>query len=189
MEAEEVERGVDVGDVDHDARDEVPVAVGVPVGAEGSFIFDATGDEIVGKFVELAAGDVFEFVNVYGTGTMKFNRDGTVQIPNGFITEISAALLRASARGVSVKALVPIQYEDEPPAQALVAAHLPVRLAKVHSKLLIVDRQLVITGSPNWSENSWANNEASVWIRDPMIAGAYAARFDAAFAAGADPPP
>jgi len=104
-------------------------------------------------------------------------------------TEISAALLRASGRGVSVKALVPIQYQDEPPAQALVAAHLPVRLAKVHHKLLIIDRQLVITGSPNWSENSWANNEASVWIRDPMIAAAYASRFDAAFAAGADPPP
>jgi hypothetical protein len=43
-----------------------------------------------------------EFVNVYGTGTMKFNRDGTVQIPNGFITEISAALTAANQSPVSV---------------------------------------------------------------------------------------
>ncbi len=43
-----------------------------------------------------------EFVNVYGTGTMKFNRDGTVQIPNGFITEISAALISANQSPLSV---------------------------------------------------------------------------------------
>ncbi|MES2671325.1 MAG: hypothetical protein V4673_13035 [Pseudomonadota bacterium] len=43
-----------------------------------------------------------EFVNVYGTGTMKFNRNGTVQIPNGFITEISAALTAANQSPVSV---------------------------------------------------------------------------------------
>lgn len=62
--AEEIEGGVDVGDVDHDTGDEVPMAVGVAVGAEGSFVFDAAGDEVVGELVEFAAGDVFEFVDV-----------------------------------------------------------------------------------------------------------------------------
>lgn len=64
MDAKEVERGVDTGDVYHDAGDEVPVGVGVAVGAEGSFVFYASGDEIVGELVEFAAGDVFEFMDI-----------------------------------------------------------------------------------------------------------------------------
>lgn len=42
------------------------MAVGVAVGAEGSFVLYATGDEIVGEFVQLSASDVFKFVDVYG---------------------------------------------------------------------------------------------------------------------------
>jgi hypothetical protein len=72
MDTEEVEGGVDVGDVDHDAGDEIPVAVGVAVGAEGSFVFNAAGDEVIGEFVELATGDVFKFVDVDGAVEVVF---------------------------------------------------------------------------------------------------------------------
>lgn len=102
-------------------------------------------------------------------------------------TEISDALLRASRRGVEVRALVPYHYQDEPPAQALIGAGLPVRVARVHYKVMLVDDRLVITGSPNWSENSWANNEASLWIRSTTVAAAYRTHFEAAFAAAAAP--
>ncbi len=69
---EEIQRGIDVGDVDHDTGDEVPMAVGIAVGAEGSFVFDAASDEVVGEFVEFAAGDVFEFVDVDWTVDVVF---------------------------------------------------------------------------------------------------------------------
>lgn len=97
-------------------------------------------------------------------------------------TELSDALIRAAARGVDVRALVPANYRDEPPAEALVAAGIPVRVARVHYKVLLVDDRVVATGSPNWSENAWTNNEASLWITSSTVAAAYRAHFDATFA-------
>lgn len=97
-------------------------------------------------------------------------------------TELSDALIRASQRGVEVRALVPAHYQDEPPARALVAAGLPVKVARVHYKVMIIDDQIVATGSPNWSENAWANNEASLWIRSSSVAAAYRAHFEATYA-------
>ncbi len=102
-------------------------------------------------------------------------------------TELSDALIRAAARGVDVRALVPAHYRDEPPAQALLAARLPVKVGRVHYKVMVVDDRLVVTGSPNWSENAWANNEASLWIRSATVAAEYRAHFEATFATARDP--
>jgi phosphatidylserine/phosphatidylglycerophosphate/cardiolipin synthase-like enzyme len=52
---------------------------------------------------------------------------------------------------------------------------------------MIVDGARVITGSPNWSENAWGNNEASLWIASATTAAAYTAEVDRVFA-GASPP-
>lgn len=102
-------------------------------------------------------------------------------------TELSDALIRAAGRGVAVRALVPPHYRDEPPAQALITAQLPVKVGRVHYKVMIVDDRLVVTGSPNWSENAWANNEASLWIRSTTVAAEYRAHFEATFANARDP--
>jgi phosphatidylserine/phosphatidylglycerophosphate/cardiolipin synthase-like enzyme len=96
-------------------------------------------------------------------------------------TELSDALIRAAARGVEVRALVPANYHDEPPAQALVTAGIPVRVARVHYKVLLVDDHRVATGSPNWSENAWTNNEASLWIDSATVGAAYRAHFEATY--------
>jgi len=100
-------------------------------------------------------------------------------------TEISDALIAAHGRGVTVRAVVAGSYADDPPAQALVAEGIDVRVASVHSKVMIVDATTVITGSANWSANAWSNNENSVWIADADVAAAYQAELGAAFEGGA----
>lgn len=90
-------------------------------------------------------------------------------------TEISDALVRAHMRGVRVRAVVSHLYADDAPAQALLAAGIDVRRDNVHDKVLVVDAEVVVTGSANWSRNAWSNNENSLWIADPGVAGIFAA--------------
>jgi phosphatidylserine/phosphatidylglycerophosphate/cardiolipin synthase-like enzyme len=97
-------------------------------------------------------------------------------------TEISDALVAAAGRGVAVRALVGATYADDDPAQALLAAGIPIRKANVHSKFLVLDGATVVTGSANWSANAWENNENSLWIADGTVAAAYRAEFERAFA-------
>ena len=92
-------------------------------------------------------------------------------------TEVSDAMLRAARRGIPVRGVVPALYKGEAPTQALLAAQLPVRVGEVHDKLLIVDGKTVLTGSANWSENSWANDENVLRIEDRGIAAQYTAGF------------
>lgn len=101
-------------------------------------------------------------------------------------TEISDALVAAHERGVVVRALVSHLYADDAPAQALLSAGIDVRRDNVHDKTMIIDGATVVTGSANWSENAWSNNENSLWIADPTVASAYVAEFEPLFAA-ADP--
>lgn len=102
-------------------------------------------------------------------------------------TEVSDAMLRAARRGVVVRGAVPALYRSAAPAMALIAGQLPLRIADVHDKLLIIDRRLVMTGSANWSENSWGNNESVLWIDDRGIAQAYLLGFERAYARGRAP--
>lgn len=98
-------------------------------------------------------------------------------------TEISDALVRAAARGVTVRGVVSGTYADDAPAQALLAAGIDVRSSSVHSKTMIIDGTTVVTGSANWSENAWSNNENSLWISSGAIAAEYLAEFETIHAA------
>lgn len=102
-------------------------------------------------------------------------------------TEVSDALVTAAGEGVTVRALVSPVYANDAPAMALIAAGIEVRVAPVHSKVLVLDDQLVITGSANWSMNAWSNNENSLWIDDATVAAAYGAEFDALWATSSPP--
>jgi phosphatidylserine/phosphatidylglycerophosphate/cardiolipin synthase-like enzyme len=102
-------------------------------------------------------------------------------------TEVSDALIAAARRGVAVRGVVSSITSGEGPSMALLAAMVPVREGRVHSKFAVIDGQLVFTGSPNWSENSWSNNEASLQVRDMTVAAAYHAAFERAYAAGHAP--
>lgn len=102
-------------------------------------------------------------------------------------TELSDAMIAARRRGLTVRGIVAREYLNDPPAMALLAAGVPVRVGDVHSKLLIIDGQLVITGSANWSAAAWANNENSLWIRDANAGSAYETYFERQYTAAAVP--
>ncbi|MBN1770425.1 MAG: hypothetical protein JXB32_04120 [Deltaproteobacteria bacterium] len=104
-------------------------------------------------------------------------------------TEVSDALIAAHGRGVTVRAVVQNMYIDDAPAQALLAAGIPLHTGEMHSKVLVLDGQTVITGSANWSANAWSNNENSLWITDTTIAAAYHAEFERVWAATSPPAP
>jgi phosphatidylserine/phosphatidylglycerophosphate/cardiolipin synthase-like enzyme len=102
--------------------------------------------------------------------------------------EVSVALIAAHGRGVTVRAVVEDTYVDEAPAQALIAAGIPVRAESVHDKVMVIDSRLVLTGSANWSENAWSNDENSLWIDDPAVGAAYRAEFERVYATARIPP-
>lgn len=93
-------------------------------------------------------------------------------------TEVSDALIAARARGVTVRGVVAPTYIRDVPATALRMAGVALRVGNVHSKLMVIDGQTVVTGSANWSAASWANNENSLWIRDMTLGAAYTAWFE-----------
>lgn len=101
--------------------------------------------------------------------------------------EVSNALVAAHQRGVAVRGLVAPEFRGEVVIDNLLMAQVPVRVARVHSKVMIIDGRVVATGSPNWSENSWGNNEASLWISDPGIAAIYSREMDRIWATGTPP--
>lgn len=101
-------------------------------------------------------------------------------------SEIANALAAAAEDGVTVRALVSNLYADDLPAQILAMEGIDVRRGRFHDKVMIIDGQIVITGSANWSANAWTNNENQLWIDDAAVAAAYRADFEAVFA-GATP--
>lgn len=101
--------------------------------------------------------------------------------------ELSDAMLAARRRGVRVRGIVAPNYLNDLPAMTLRAAGVTVRVGDVHSKLLLVDDQLVVTGSANWSASAWANNENSLWVRDANVALDYTAFFTRAWEAASVP--
>jgi phosphatidylserine/phosphatidylglycerophosphate/cardiolipin synthase-like enzyme len=101
--------------------------------------------------------------------------------------EVGNAIANAHLRGVRVRGLIAPEYISDPVAESLLAAQVPVKVAPIHSKLLIVDEHLVVTGSPNWSQNSWENNEASLFIDSSTVAAQFKAEIDRVFP-GALPP-
>ncbi len=92
--------------------------------------------------------------------------------------EVSSAVTAAHRRGVRIRGLVAPQFRGEMVVETMLAAQVPIRIANVHSKVMIIDGARVATGSPNWSENAWGNNEASLWIESSSIAASYLREMD-----------
>ncbi|MCC7383451.1 MAG: phosphatidylserine/phosphatidylglycerophosphate/cardiolipin synthase family protein [Deltaproteobacteria bacterium] len=101
--------------------------------------------------------------------------------------ELAGALIGAQQRGVVVRGVVSTTYVSEAAPQAALAAGVPLKVGAVHNKLLVIDGRRVITGSPNWSQNSWENNENSLWIETATIAAAYLAGFERVYQSASSP--
>lgn len=106
-------------------------------------------------------------------------------------TRVSRPLIEAHRRGVEVIVIFDHDWANEPISldEDLVEAGIPVYLdapqdGSAHSKIMIIDRQTVLTGSFNFSRSADENNtENLLAIRNrPLIAGAYEKNFQARLA-------
>lgn len=101
--------------------------------------------------------------------------------------EVANAVIAAQRRGVAVRGVVAPLFRSEAAVEAMLSAQVPLRVANVHSKTMIIDGAVVITGSPNWSENAWGNNEASLWVASASVAAAFTAEADRVWAGASLP--
>jgi phosphatidylserine/phosphatidylglycerophosphate/cardiolipin synthase-like enzyme len=104
-------------------------------------------------------------------------------------TSIVDALIAAQGRGVDVVVVLDEVQATDPQSladEALVAAAVPVILAhatggnyaEMHSKFLVVDHQLVLMGSYNWTNlGSYYNDETMVVIDDAHLADRFEGKF------------
>lgn len=103
-------------------------------------------------------------------------------------SELATDMLQAQERGVTVRAVVSSRFAGDFPAQVLAEAEANIREDIVHDKVMIIDNQIVVTGSANWSMNAWSNNENQLWIDDAATAALFTAEFETVYAA-AEPVP
>ncbi len=86
------------------------------------------------------------------------------------------ALNRAAARGVRVRMVVSDMREGHPRVRAVQQRGVEVMTRDnltQHSKYLVIDRRLVITGSQNFTFASQSNSENTLVIDDPRTVAAY----------------
>lgn len=93
---------------------------------------------------------------------------------------IATALIAASRRGVAVRVIIDEKAAKQKPdvAKLLQASAIDVKVDGAHriahNKVIIIDHQLVLTGSFNFtSAAEYDNAENSLLIRDPQLADTY----------------
>jgi phosphatidylserine/phosphatidylglycerophosphate/cardiolipin synthase-like enzyme len=101
-------------------------------------------------------------------------------------TRLAWALARAHQRGVQVRVILDAEAQPlYPPGEAvahLVAAGIVVSLddghKRAHDKVMILDEEIVITGSYNWTMAAEKDNSENLLvIRDPHLARLYTAHW------------
>jgi phosphatidylserine/phosphatidylglycerophosphate/cardiolipin synthase-like enzyme len=103
-----------------------------------------------------------------------------------YSTRLAGALVRAHQRGVQVHVILDAHAQPHhPPVAAVarlvaagVAVSLDARHESAHDKVMILDGEIVITGSYNWTVGAETQNgENLLVIRDPRLAGVYTANW------------
>lgn len=103
-------------------------------------------------------------------------------------TPISEALLRASARGCTVRMVIDRRQKNQPTSTAhdLAASGVTTRAdmlhTTMHAKLLLIDRTTAWCGSYNWTANAEKRNaEILLQISDKKAVASLSTWFDALF--------
>jgi len=111
--------------------------------------------------------------------------------------ELAAALVRARARGVTVRVVADARQAAgrHSAIPGLVAAGIEVRLVRgkgrgiMHNKFAIFDGRLLVTGSYNWTSSAEAwNYENALFLDDRALIARYAVRFERLLAGSAVTP-
>ena len=98
---------------------------------------------------------------------------------------IAEALVAAHRRGVEVRVLMDSEAADGPASvrAVLERARIPVQRDDppgiAHNKVIVIDESRVITGSFNFTRAAEDRNAENLLVlRDPALAGAYAANWE-----------
>jgi phosphatidylserine/phosphatidylglycerophosphate/cardiolipin synthase-like enzyme len=103
-----------------------------------------------------------------------------------YSTQLAGALVRAHQRGIQVHVLLDANAQPHhPPVSAVarlvaagIAVSLDARHTSAHDKIMILDEEIVITGSYNWTVTAEKENgENLLVIRDPQLAKVYSANW------------
>jgi phosphatidylserine/phosphatidylglycerophosphate/cardiolipin synthase-like enzyme len=96
---------------------------------------------------------------------------------------VTAALIDAHKRGVTVHVVTETDYMEEHSIEALQKARIPIvnddgRSGLMHNKFIIVDERYVWTGSLNTTDNgAYKNNNNAIWIDSPQLAQNFSSEF------------
>jgi phosphatidylserine/phosphatidylglycerophosphate/cardiolipin synthase-like enzyme len=111
---------------------------------------------------------------------------------------VGGAITRAATRGVEVRLLwnadvrtpVPVPPPAEPDGLLIAALGVPARAIAgipdlMHHKFVVRDGEQVLTGSTNWTDDSWTREEnLIVTVRSPELAHAYTLAFEQLWRSG-----
>ena len=111
---------------------------------------------------------------------------------------VGGAIKDAAARGVAVRMIydvghrnpIPVPPPPEPDVQLIVSLGVPHRgIAGVpdlmHHKYVVRDGEAVLTGSTNWTDDSWSRQEnVIVTVASPELAAAFTADFEELWSTG-----
>ncbi len=110
----------------------------------------------------------------------------------GTAAVLGGAIRDAAARGAGVRIVydvdhanpVPVPPPPEPDAKLIASLGVPSRAIAgvpdlMHHKYVVRDGDSVLTGSTNWTDDSWIRQENLIaTVRSPELAAAYARNFD-----------
>src|SRR5215203_4799301 len=113
-------------------------------------------------------------------------------------TIVGGAIRAAARRGVAVRFLwntdvrmpVPVPPPPEPDGALIASLGVPARAIAgvpdlMHHKFVVRDRDAVLTGSANWTDDSWTREENVIAIvRSPPLATAFTLGFEQLWEAG-----
>ena len=102
------------------------------------------------------------------------------------LLSVAEALIEAQQRGVAVRLVTDDEYADEAGTVRVQQAGIPVitddRQPFMHNKFLVIDDQLVWTGSWNLTDNgTYRNNNNVVMLESEALAENYTAEFEEMF--------
>ncbi len=143
-----------------------------------------------GQSVTEIAGEIAAFVDATTTSLdhalYDFDLDPEIE------QVVAGAISRAHARGVAVRLAYNVDFPNPipvPPPPSCVpedVAALPVQSRAIlgipdlmHHKFAVRDRQTVLTGSTNWTSDSWTRQEnVMLTVESPALAEAYSIGFE-----------
>ncbi len=166
----------------------VPLAVGQGFGAQKGFwtlYFNApTGSRDTSTYVNGIDVPLAQAIN----GVQRTLDIAAFEFNNEVLTE---AVINAHGRGVQVRVVTDDEHgvEDEESILEFEEAGIPIvdddRTALMHNKFMILDSQVVWTGSWNYTSNgTYRNNNNALALRSQRAVQAYQTEFDEMFARG-----